>query len=315
MGLAKSDKNFVALKLARIFGFGYVKPHEEPFAQRVIELLGEHDVVVANRMNRSRQDRTELRAAAAALNTAPPARVIALHWPLTSRGGETQPLAPKEVYASVQMNFNEDRETAVRRAVNACVSLLGLPAPSPAALEAVVAPQYKMLLTPQVALDVLLASALDGVYLPSWASPNPVQLRLGVVRDPPSPQDGRARFRFTFGTVALTGPEQIWTPCAALEATPPRALLLRFTLGYVLWNERVMLATVDCLEVVDEGSKSGQQVVARLLNTARSPAYIVLASRDADMDDREVKRLVLAWSGEMMPRERCTRFRSAVSWW
>ncbi|OAX33523.1 hypothetical protein K503DRAFT_804308 [Rhizopogon vinicolor AM-OR11-026] len=166
-------KTAVSVALASLFSFGHTqsddvqgKKSAPTFIRNVVNLLKNHDVVIADKNNHLRQHRESLREAVAKMD--PPVRLLALNWALDqpqatihricgdrvfSRGDKHQTLradtlakshedviwqfirssedlADSEVDASIEMNLEDDLEQAVKRAVAGCVSILGLRQPS-----------------------------------------------------------------------------------------------------------------------------------------------------------------------------------------
>ncbi|KAJ7434866.1 RNA ligase-domain-containing protein [Mycena latifolia] len=320
------------------------------FLKNVQDLLKTHDVVIADKNNHLTQHRTALRTATAALR--PPVRLLALHWPLDEqpratvhricadrvqqRGenhqtlradaqrthedvlwqflGAAQPLAPDEVDAVVEMDLEEGLEAAVRRAVDACVRILKLEAPSPERVEEALervrgyaprvkkpdasagkakanpAPRYFALL-PEVALEGLLEPVLAAV--PFWGAlkaAGRVAARPHVTLVHKNALGGEA------ADAEAAAARELWARCEALdEGTRPP--LFRFALGHVVWNERVMTVTVDALEVAEEGGAggAGAEFVGTLPEEARGRLHITVGTRDANVPPVEGKTLVQAW--------------------
>ncbi|KIJ58824.1 hypothetical protein HYDPIDRAFT_33787 [Hydnomerulius pinastri MD-312] len=174
-------KTAVSVALAHLFGFGHTqsddvhaKKSAPIFIKNVIELLKNHDVVIADKNNHLRQHRDALRDAVAKIN--PPVRLFALNWALdkppatihricgdrvfnrgdrhqtlradtTAKSHEdviwqfirsTEELADTEVDVSVDMDVGETLEAAVARAADGCISVLGFERPSQERIDAAV---------------------------------------------------------------------------------------------------------------------------------------------------------------------------------
>ncbi|KAF9226083.1 hypothetical protein BS17DRAFT_776626 [Gyrodon lividus] len=166
-------KTAVAVALAYLFPFGHTQSDDvqgkkaaSVFIKNVINLLKNHDVVIADKNNHRQEHREALREAIASMN--PPVRLLALNWALDqppatihricgdrvfARGDRHQTLradtagkshedviwqflrhaeelADNEVDASIEMHVGETLEAAVARAVDGCVNILGLERPS-----------------------------------------------------------------------------------------------------------------------------------------------------------------------------------------
>ncbi|KAG2143593.1 RNA ligase-domain-containing protein [Suillus clintonianus] len=166
-------KTAVSVALTSLFNIGHTqsddiqaKKSAPVFIRNVINLLKDHDIVIADKNNHLRQHRDSLREAVAKMN--PPVRLLALNWSLDrpqatihricgdrvfARGDKHQTLradtlakaheyviwqfirnseelADEEVDVSIEMDLEDTLEQAVDRAVTACVSILGLRQPS-----------------------------------------------------------------------------------------------------------------------------------------------------------------------------------------
>ncbi|KAJ6575779.1 RNA ligase [Mycena vulgaris] len=92
---------------------------------------------------------------------------------------------------------------------------------------------------------------------------------------------------------AEEGAEELWARCAALAAGSP---VFRCTLGSVLWDERVMVVTVDDVRLEKEGGgQTGAEFVSGLGAEVRGRLHITVGTRDAEVPAVEGKRLVEAW--------------------
>ncbi|KAJ7732925.1 RNA ligase-domain-containing protein [Mycena maculata] len=321
------------------------------FIKNVTELLKTHDVVIADKNNHLQQHREQLRAATASFQ--PPVRLLALHWALDAappatihricadrvqaRGTnhqtlrpdaqaahedvlwtfitKTEPLAPAEVDAVVDMELTDDLGAAVQRAVDACVRILGLPAPAPETVQAALeqarayAPRVKkpdapapagkkgkgagaavryFALLPEVQLAPLLAPVLADV--PFWRALQ------GAGRVAARPHVTLVHKRALEGDAPDAQAAAFWARCAGLHAmgAPP---LFRFTLGSVVWNERVMAVTVEGVELAAEGGagQAGAEFVSQLQEEVRRRLHITVGTRDAHVPPVEAKALVEAW--------------------
>ncbi|KAJ7693225.1 RNA ligase-domain-containing protein, partial [Mycena rosella] len=140
----------VADALHTLFGFAYAHGESESSPWHVTDLLGTHDVVIVD--GQDMQTHRMLRAATAGVR--PSVRHLALRWPFDAharneRSLNERRLAPPlprtppalhEVDAIVEMDPTDEHETAVRRAVEACVSLFAIAVPSPERVKAAVEP-------------------------------------------------------------------------------------------------------------------------------------------------------------------------------
>lgn len=231
----------------------------------------------------------------------------------------TEPLAPSEVDEVVEMDFEDGLEVAVRRAVDACVRVLGLPPPEPATVEvalerargyepkikgaapppgkkvkAAPAPRYFALL-PEVALEPMLAPVLAEV--PFWTAlqgagrvtqrPHVTLVHQNALKEKDG--DGDA--------AAAVAAQEFWARCKALQDMGGRPPLFRFRLGHVVWNERIMAVTVDEVALAEEADvgQAGADFVAQLPEEARRRLHITVGTRDANVPPVEAKGMIEKW--------------------
>ncbi|KAJ7104359.1 RNA ligase [Mycena belliarum] len=322
------------------------------FLKNVTDLLKTHDVVIADKNNHLTQHRAALRTATAGLR--PPVRLLALHWPVeqlpraavhricaervqlrganhqtlradTQRTHEdvlwqflsaTQPLAPSEVDTVVEMALEEGLEGAVRRAVDACVRVLGLAPPPEArvsealerargyeprvkqpdvpagkAAKGKAAPRYFALL-PEVALEKLLEPVLaDVAFWGALKGAGRVAARphVTLVHKHALEEDAAV-------SAEAAAARDLWARCTTLSESK-RQPLFHFTLGHVVWNERIMAVTVDALKVVEEAevAKAAVEFTTTLPEETRARLHITVGTRDANVPPVEAKSLVQAW--------------------
>ncbi|KAK7039680.1 tRNA ligase [Favolaschia claudopus] len=326
------------------------------FIKNVTELLKKHDVVIADKNNHLKQHRQALRDATA--SSTPRVRLLALNWALDtqppafihricadriqSRGPNHQslrpdkakahedvlwsfitkaePLAPSEVDEVVEMDVGDGLEEAVRKAVDVCVRVLGVPPPEAGRVEAALervrgytpatkkpdspsggkkgevgaAPRYYALM-PEVALDSVLAPVLED--MPFWTA---LRQAGRVAKRPHVTLAHRNELKkgdgVDPGTVAAK--EEFWARCKELYDADGKPPLFRFRLGSVVWNDRVMAVTVDGLELSEEadgGSQLGAAFVAHVPEETKLRLHITVGTRDANVPPVEAKALVEAW--------------------
>ncbi|KAI0360295.1 hypothetical protein OH77DRAFT_1470048 [Trametes cingulata] len=233
-------------------------------------------------------------------------------------------LTDGEVDAVVTMDVEENLEDALTRAVDACVKYLGLEKPDqekmgqalavarayePARKGSKAKPkedkaaqsQGKTKAPPTPRYFGILAEVdLQGVVGPA----------LAAAEDVP-PQHKKFWSELTAaGRVAqrphvtivhskqLPAEKALWDKCAALDALA-RAPLLSFRLGHVVWNERVMAATVSDLAVAGddpgEAEKAAFDFVVGLPEEVRERLHITVGTRSKEVPPVEAKDLVTEW--------------------
>lgn len=308
------------------------------FVKNVQNLLQKHDVVIADKNNHLQQHRGALRDATR--NMHPPVRLLALNWPVTElpqatvhrvcgdrvslRGSnhqtlradaakshegviwmfltQFQELSDAEVDEVVDMDLEEDSEASIRRAVAACVRILGVPPPSEEKIQralravgaykpkitksdekkseasAVKPPRYFGLLA-EVDLDEVLAPALvDVAFYAKLKEKNRVTQRPHVT---------------IVHQNSLPDGQELWDRCSRLHQVnnPPT---FKFRLGSLLWNDRVMAVTVEDLEIDGDGP-GGDEFVQKLGDELKRRLHITVGTRDANVPAVEAKDLVEKW--------------------
>ncbi|KAF8555611.1 hypothetical protein OG21DRAFT_1507500 [Imleria badia] len=354
-------KTAVSVALAHLFQFGHTqsddvqgKKSAPVFIKNVINLLKQHDIVIADKNNHLHQHREALREAVAKIH--PPVRLLALNWTLdqpratilrvcgdriADRGDKhqtlradkvgklheeviwqfiqrTEELADSEVDTSIEMNIGEPLEAAVARAVDGCINILGLERPSQEQIDEAIAvakgyapatrkgadknekkvkgpspPRYFAILA-EVDCEALVAPLIE--------------------QGEDVPHDGKAFWQKLISDKRIIGRPHItiahkaglpaaadlWERCTALGQLPVSPLF-SFTLGHLVWNDRVMALTVDDLELAkepDNGADPGEEkheFVSTLPAEVRDSLHITVGTLDADISPFEAKALVEAW--------------------
>ena len=410
----RAGKTSVAVGLQHLFGFGHVQSDDITskkaapiFIKHVTQALKKHDVVIADkcvpfsslslayvpwtshqnadstltltplcahthRNNHLKQHRTQLRDAASKF--APPAHLLALHWPLAdlpratlhrlcaeriaARGDRHQTLhagahervlwqfldnaeelRDAEVDAVVSMDPEEPLEDALARAAGQVATLLGRERPDAenmgralaaarayeprvkggnkkggkqkAAEDAAEAeekerkreekergkgkpPRYYGVLA-EVDLQAVVAPALDAASagLPSEAKKFWEKLVQG------KRVQGRPHITLVHSK-QLPDPSAsaLWERCRAVDALE-RGPLLRFRLGDVVWNERIMAVTVVDVAVADngegEGGEEAVKFVELLEDEVKERLHVTVGTRDKSVPPVEAKDMVVGW--------------------
>lgn len=227
----------------------------------------------------------------------------------------TEELADSEVDASIKMNICEPIEAAVARAVDGCVNILGLERPSQEKIdEAVVVakeytpatkkeakkkakapapPQYFAILA-ELNLEAIVTSQMEqGEDVPYDGK----TFLHKLVRD----KRVTSRPHITIVHKAgLPADADLWERCTALDQlqAPP---LFSFTLGHLVWNDRVMALTVEDLELAkgpDNEADPGQEkdeFLSMLPADIRDGLHITVGSLNADIPPYEARGLVDVW--------------------
>jgi len=227
----------------------------------------------------------------------------------------TEDLAESEVDAVVDMDMEEDLEAAVRRAVEGCVSVLGLEVPQEEkikeALNMVKAyvpatkkpdgsakwkgkeggARYYGLLA-EVDLDDVVGQQLKQLSSDANQTAVPAIQSWGKLKDA-----GRVSKRPHVTIVhknSLPHEAALWNSCAVLHRSdkPP---LFKAKLGYLLWNERVMALTVEGLEVAVEEGGAGNEFLDGLTREVKERLHITVGTQNQSVLAVEAKRLVEAF--------------------
>jgi len=231
----------------------------------------------------------------------------------------TQELTPNEVDNVVEMELGEPLEEAVKRAVQGCVSVLGLGMPS----------------------DEKIREALDVVkgYAPAVKKPDEKkkqklearyygllpEIDLEQLLDPIFANGNKDDSSHDFWTKlkadqrvtkrphvtivhhnSITTERELWDRCAVLHdmtTTPP---LFQGRLGHVVWNGRVMAVTVEDFDLSDVPSSSssssgddvgqeGHEFVSKLPYDVRERLHITVGTKEGKISAVEAKAMVEKW--------------------
>jgi tRNA ligase len=232
----------------------------------------------------------------------------------------TEELAEIEVDAVVDMEMEEDLEAAIRRAVDGCVSILGLEQPTDEKIEEALrvatgySPKVKKLddqkkknaahryfgLLPELDLEDVLGKKLDVAVSGSGKVADAdaqASLFWGELKG------GKRVTKRPHVTIvhrkSLPAEQNLWNKCAALHrlAKPP---LFSAKLGNLVWNDEVMAVTVDDLQVVVEDGEGdevqlGREFLQALGESIRGRLHITVGTKNPNILPVEAKALVEAW--------------------
>lgn len=222
---------------------------------------------------------------------------------------DTEELGESEVDACIDMQLEDNLEEAVARAVEGCVEIIpGLQQPTPEKIAEGIqvalgyAPKItKPKETPATAAkpktdkiryfglapDVQLIAALDSALGDDalWTHLKTTkrvatQPHVTIVHQKGLPAD-----------------QALWDRCMELHRLAQAVPQFEITLGNVVWNDRIMAATVDDLKLVgagDEGQK-GAQFITQLPDEVRDRLHITVGTRDAKVVPVEAKAMVENW--------------------
>ncbi|KAI6025548.1 RNA ligase-domain-containing protein [Pisolithus marmoratus] len=322
------------------------------FIKNVAALLKNHGVVIADKNNHLRQHREALREVASKMN--PRARLLALNWSLDqppamvhrlcgdrvlSRGDKHQTLradaetkthedviwqflrdreelGDNEVDASIEMEVEDSLDTAVSRAVDGCVQILGLEKPNQERINEAVRigreyePKTKKTSDKKAkGFEPRYFAILPEIDLQEIIGP-----RLEEAEE--TPEDRKAFWHELVANKRVTDrphitivhrknlPEQshVWELCEALHRKP-RPPLFSFSLGCLVWNDRVMALAVEDFELVTESDgnsdidagQEGSSLVSHLPHFIRDSLHVTVGTATSDIRPVEAKALVEAW--------------------
>lgn len=231
---------------------------------------------------------------------------------------QTEGLALSEVDASVEMDIEEPLEAAVARAVDGCVRILGLERPSQEQIDEAVAVAKEYAPTTKQGTDKNEKKA-KGSTPPRYFGILPEVDCESIIaplmkEEQEVPYDGKTFWRklVSDGRIAeqphitivhkaeLPEAGDLWGRCAVLVQlrAPP---IFSFTLGHLVWNDRVMALTVEDLELADEPENDadlGQEkheFVSQLPADVRDSLHITVGTLNGDVLPYEAKGLVGMW--------------------
>lgn len=304
------------------------------------------------RNNHLRQHRQQLRDVTAMFS--PPVRLMALNWsfdlPLStihricsdriqSRGENHQTLRPdgrntvedvlwkflkgaeelhdEEVDVTVEMDVEEDLESSLKRAVDACVEILGVERPDVEKMGQAMAiirgyqpttkkrdltqkakvsePRYYALL-PEVDLETFMKGLMDGDQVPEDGK----QFWNGLVKN------RRLGERTPHVTVvhsrSLEGTnQQLWDRTRDLVQSSS-APSFNFKLGHLLWDDRVMAIAITDLaasandtDPASEERTKAVEFVATLPQEIQDHLHVTVGTMDKDINPYEARLLVGRW--------------------
>lgn len=228
---------------------------------------------------------------------------------------DMEELTDSEVDNNIEMVVEESLEAAVARAVDQCVNILRLERPSQEQINEAVAvakgyapatrkevnksekktkePRYFGVLA-ELDVETLIAHQMEqGEDIPY----NGKAFWRNLVNDKRITE----RPHITIVHVAeLPTAVDLWQRCSALDRLPA-PLLLSFTLGHLLWNDRVMAFTIDDLELakvpdndVDPGQEK-HEFISQLPAEVRDSLHITVGTANEEVLPYEAKGLVEAW--------------------
>lgn len=216
----------------------------------------------------------------------------------------TEELTPSEVDTVVEMELGESMEDAVKRAVEGCVTVLGLEMPSdekikealdvvqgytpavkkpddPKAKKKVDVRYYGLL--PEVDLEEQLDRAFADEHQIGKDFWTQLKTDHRVTKRPHATITHRNN---------IDAERQLWDHCTALHAMSTTPPLFKARLSNVVWNERVMAITLEDFDV-DKGDD--QEFVSTLPIEVRKRLHITVGTKDDKIRAVEAKDMVLDW--------------------
>ncbi|KAG1739916.1 RNA ligase-domain-containing protein [Suillus paluster] len=223
----------------------------------------------------------------------------------------SEELADKEVDVSIEMDLEDTLEQAVNRAVAGCVSILSLQQPNAEEIDEAVR-KARSYVPKTKKLQEEKKKKKDEQLTPRYFGLLPEVDLIGVVgkrmeEASDVPENGKgfwnalvAELSYRSHKNSLPGAIELWERCSQLHkmAFPPS---FAFTLGHLVWNDRVMAITVDDFELdgsPDNHSSVGQEgneFVSKLSEEIRNGLHITAGTRDPDVSPFEARALVEVW--------------------
>ncbi|KAG2048288.1 hypothetical protein BDR06DRAFT_1024555 [Suillus hirtellus] len=234
---------------------------------------------------------------------------------------DSEELSDEEVDVRIEMDIEDTLEQTVDRAVAACVSILGLRQPSADEIDEAVCkarnyvPQIKK---PQEEKK----KKKDEEPMPRYFGLLPEVDVIDVIGKQMEnasdvPENGKAFWNALVAghrvtvrphitivhSKSLPDAIELWKRCSQLHkmALPPS---FTFTLGHLVWNERIMAIAVDDFELdgsADSHSSAGQEgseFVSKLSEEIRNALHITVGTSDPEVLPFEARALVKAWRFE-----------------
>ena len=214
-------------------------------------------------------------------------------------------LTPSEVDNVVEMKLGESMEESVKRAVEGCVTVMGLEMPSDEKIQEgleiaknyipVKKPKEKKpnvlsyALFPTVNLEELLDRAFANEDQPNKTFWSQLKSKHRISRRP--------HIKIVHGWDRDTQGD-LWNRCIALQemstGIPP---LFKGRLSHVLWDGRVMVITVEDFDVASTLSESneGREFVSNLSDEVRSRLYILVGKKNTNVRLLEAMTMVQKW--------------------
>ncbi|KAL4252700.1 tRNA ligase [Abortiporus biennis] len=329
------------------------------FIENVVKLLRTHDVVFADKNNHLRQHRRQLREAAQK-NFKVPVRLMAFNWsfdlpPSTIhricsdrvqlRGENHQSLqaddskqyedvlwqfiknsealTDDEVDVLVEMDVEESLDDALKRAVDACVDILGVERPSAEQMGEALAvargysPKKK---GNKIAEDKKKKKAEPRYYalMPELDLNSKLSNIMKISGNGSVPKEGKTFWESLVGkqrlfdrvphitivhSKALDGGNQaVWDRCRDMNdmSSPP---LFRFKLDRLLWDDKVMAIAISDLTVASDGKDDpqaedrvkGLEFLSSLPEDIKGKLHITVGTADQHIPPVEARNLVGRW--------------------
>ncbi|KAH9932339.1 RNA ligase-domain-containing protein [Fomitopsis serialis] len=226
-------------------------------------------------------------------------------------------LTDDEVDVSVEMEWEESLEDSLARVVDACVRILGVQRPDQEKFgEALaVARGYRAPTTKRKAAGeqgkkerkepppryygILAEVDLEGVLGKRFKEADAPQAGKTFWERLAKGKRVAARPHVTVvHSKALPEQTALWELCRGLQDEAPP--LFSFRLGHVVWNERIMAATVvDFAVSLDDGNaaaeKKGLDFVLKLPTDVKDRMHITVGTRDKEVAPVEARSLVWDW--------------------
>ncbi|KIY68086.1 hypothetical protein CYLTODRAFT_436728 [Cylindrobasidium torrendii FP15055 ss-10] len=220
---------------------------------------------------------------------------------------DTQELAQSEVDACVDMEIDETMEQSIRRAVEGCVQVLGLEMPSEEKIASGIekATGYAPKTTGKGKGKTAEPAKKKAAKPPRYFGLVPEMNALQAFEGPMSGEafweklkEGKRVKVTTHATVVhskgLPEAQALWDRCMALH-TAPLPPLFQIKLKNMVWNDRIMAATVDNMTVVADGrdtEQKGAEFVKELPQEAWERLHITIATLTDSVNPFEAKTLV-----------------------
>lgn len=220
---------------------------------------------------------------------------------------QKEELEDNEADSIVEMSIEDTLEQAVHKAVDGCVEVLSLERPTQAKIDEAIQVALGYAPKTKKADDKKASKSVPRYFglLPELDLIEALGPQLSAQADHAFWDDLVKRKTITkrphvtiTHNKSLPAESELWERCMVLHRTQ-HSPLFKFKLGYVVWNSRVMAATVDEIELADgldaDQIQEGSEFISKLPHDVRNRLHITVGTKDQSVPPVEAMTLVDAW--------------------